>query len=66
MLLTYGCHSDKPQHHPWYKEIEDVACAYEHKLRDDRCRDCHRARADDPLSQLQALDSSHTEDGIAG
>jgi hypothetical protein len=65
MLLKYGCHSDLPQNHPWHKEVEDVACGYENKLLDDLCRGCHRARAEDPLDQLSALDERHTEDGIA-
>ena len=64
ILLKYGCHSDVPQAHPWL-DIEDCACGYEHKLRDDRCRDCRKARAEDPLDQLRALDARHTEDGIA-
>ena len=64
-LLKYGCHSDMPQAHPWHKEVEDRACGYEHRLRDDRCRDCHRARAEETLDQLRALDKRHTEDGIA-
>ena len=63
-MTQHGCNHPTPAMHPWRPEIIDCACGYDDRLVDPNCAGCHRARAESPLDQLQALDEPHNKDGI--
>jgi hypothetical protein len=53
-MNPWGCYRHGPLPHPWLP-IADVACGFDERLTDRRCQGCHRARADSPPEQLDAL-----------
>ena len=55
--LYHGCWSQVPLPHPLEPRILDVACGYDDRLVHPRCLGCHRARAESPRQQLDALEA---------
>lgn len=52
----HGCWRDSALPHPWHQErIRSVACGFDERLVHAKCRGCHRARAESPRMQLDAL-----------
>jgi hypothetical protein len=63
-MSLYDCWTDYAVTHPWFPQIEDLACGYSERMSDAQCHKCHRQRLESPLDQLQKLDPRHSEDGI--
>ena len=54
-MTLHGCWTSTPRPHPWHPEIRDVACGFDERLTSLKCTGCHRARAESPRQQLDAL-----------
>ena len=50
----YDCWSTEEKPHPW-EDITDVACGYDPRLTDPKCRGCRRCREETVEAQLQAV-----------
>ena len=55
MMGFHGCWGETPKRHPTEPSILDRACGFDGRLTDARCYGCHRARAESPQDQLDAL-----------